>query len=113
MAPTPRSAGSIDHGAGLAALADPTRRHVLDLLSELGPQSASALADHVDISRQGVSKHLSSLEQAGLITRRADGRAVLFVIDRDALAETSTWLAAATQRWNGRLDRLEEFLDSH
>ena len=111
MSSSSGSAGAADRSAGLAALADPTRRQVLDLLSEQGPLTASALANHVDISRQGVSKHLTSLERAGLVSRRGEGRAVLFAIDRHALEETSTWLAATTQRWNARLDRLGDLLD--
>ncbi len=100
-----------DRSAGLAALADPTRRRVLDLLSQRGPLTASALSEHVAISRQGVSKHLASLEGAGLVTRKGDGRAVLFSIDRTALADTSAWLSNTTSRWNARLDRLEQFLE--
>ena len=99
-----------DHSAGLAALADPTRRQILDLLSEHGPHTASALTGKFDISRQAVSKHLLQLESAGLIHRTPDGRGVLFSIDRRALSDTAMWLAATTQRWNERLDRLGDLL---
>ncbi|MEZ5343536.1 MAG: metalloregulator ArsR/SmtB family transcription factor [Acidimicrobiales bacterium] len=95
-----------DHSAGLAALADPVRRQILDSLSESGPQSASALASGFDITRQAVSKHLKQLEAAGLIGRSTNGRAVLYEVDRRAISDTAMWLAATTQRWNERLDRL-------
>lgn len=100
-----------DHSAGLAALADPQRRQILDRLSEEGPQSASGLARGFDITRQAVAKHLAQLEAAGLIHRSTVGRAVLFSIDRRSLSDTAMWLAATAQRWNERLDRLENLLD--
>lgn len=100
-----------DRSAGLAALADPIRRRLLDQLSDKGPQSASTLADAFDISRQAIVKHLAQLERAGLVTRAIDGRAVLFSIDRQELSDTAMWLTATAQRWNERLDRLGALVD--
>ncbi|MGI8750923.1 MAG: ArsR/SmtB family transcription factor [Acidimicrobiales bacterium] len=56
-----------------SAIADPSRRRVLDLLVSNGEVSASWLAGHVPFSRQGVSKHLVVLEEAGLVSRRKQG----------------------------------------
>ncbi len=60
-----------------SAIADPSRRRVLDLLVSNGDVSASWLACHVPFSRQAVSKHLAVLEQAGLVSRE-QGREVLY-----------------------------------
>ena len=96
----------------LAALADPTRRRILDLLSERGPQTVSALAESFETSRQAVSKHVAQLESSGLLQRATSGRAVLFSVESAALRETSAWLDRTTQRWEQRLDRLATMVES-
>ncbi len=75
------------------AIADPSRRRVLDLLVSNGEVSASWLAGRVPISRQAVSKHLVVLEQAGLITRRKQGREVLYHVDADRLDQATAAMA--------------------
>lgn len=100
-----------DRSGALAALADPVRRRLLDLLADGGPQTASALADSFEISRQAVSKHLAQLEESGLIHRASAGRSVLFSVDAAALRETAAWLSRTTQRWEQRLDRLSVLLE--
>ena len=100
-----------DRSAALAALADPVRRQLLDLLTDGGPQTASALAGSFEITRQAVSKHLAQLEESGLIHRASAGRSVLFSVDPDALRDTAAWLSLTTLRWEQRLDRLSAMLD--
>ncbi len=101
-----------DRSAALSALADPVRRQLLDLLADRGPQTASVLAGSFDITRQAVSKHLSQLEESGLIHRATAGRAVLFAVDPAALRDTAAWLSRTTMRWEERLDRLSAMFDS-
>lgn len=101
-----------DRSPALAALADPIRRQLLDLLTNDGPQSASSLAGSFEISRQAVSKHLAQLEESGLIHRATAGRAVLFAVDAEALRDTAAWLSRTTLRWEQRIDRLSDLLDS-
>ena len=101
-----------DKSTALVALADPARRRILDLLSDHGPQTASMLAASFDISRQGVTKHLSTLERAGLVRRSTKGRSVLFEIDARELRATAQWVATVTGRWETRLDRLAAMLDN-
>ena len=60
------------------ALADATRRHILEMLAEEGAASASAIAHHLPISRQAIAKHLGLLEQAGLVSRLRDGKEICF-----------------------------------
>jgi len=67
-----------------SAIADPSRRQVLDLLVSHGAVSASWLAGRVPFTRQAVSKHLVVLERAGLISRRKQGREVLYQVEASA-----------------------------
>jgi DNA-binding transcriptional ArsR family regulator len=98
--------------AALAALADPSRCRILELLSEHGPQSASALAARMPITRQAVSKHVRILADAGLVRGDRDGREILFVIVTDGAADAASWLAATADRWQERIDRLHRLVDS-
>ena len=68
-----------------SAIGDPSRRRVLDLLVSHGEVSASWLAGHVPFSRQAVSKHLVVLEEAGLVSRRKQGREVLYRVEAGRL----------------------------
>ncbi len=72
-----------------SAIADPSRRQVLDLLVSNGEVSASWLAGRVPFTRQAVSKHLVVLERAGLISRRKQGREVLYQVEADRLDQAS------------------------
>ena len=90
------------------ALADPTRRQLLDLIGEL-PEgaSASALAVRLPITRQAVSQHLAVLEESGLVTRARCGREVVYTVQPDELASAAEWLSARASRWRGRLAALK------
>ena len=76
-----------------SAIADPSRRRVLDLLVHAGEASASSLAEQVPFTRQAVSKHLVVLERAGLVSARKVGREVLFRVDADRLDQATTAMA--------------------
>lgn len=94
-----------------SAIGDPSRRRVLDLLVSHGNASASWLASHVPFSRQAVSKHLVVLEQAGLVSRRKQGREVLYQVEADRLDQAVRAMAdvaAQWDRWLGALKRLAE-----
>lgn len=96
--------------AVFAALADPTRRRLLDELSEGGPRSATELAPGYAMSRQAVVKHLGVLADAGLVTARRDGRDVRYQLEPDSLADATAWLAEVGLRWDRRLDALRRHL---
>ena len=81
------------------ALADPTRRHLLEQLAVHGPQSASTLARAAQISRQAIAKHLTVLDTAGLVSRRRSGREVIFGVEAHQLAATGRWMQRMAQRW--------------
>jgi DNA-binding transcriptional ArsR family regulator len=93
-----------------AALADPTRRTVLDELAQVGPMSATQLAERFPVSRQAVVKHLSALSGAGLVTSAREGREVRYQVAPGSLDEAVTWLVAVGQRWDRRLQALGDHL---
>lgn len=105
------STRTADPAAALAAIADPTRRQILELLSEHGPQSASALAGRLPISRQAIAKHLRILTDAGLVGADREGRELRFDIVAGGAAEAASWLAATAERWQQRIDRLHRVVD--
>ena len=95
-----------------SAIADPSRRRVLDLLVRNGEASASWLAGRVPFSRQAVSKHLVILEQAGLISRRKQGREVLYQVDGDRLDQASRAMAELARRWDRRLETIKRLAEA-
>lgn len=91
----------------LTALADPTRRQVLEALAARPTASASALAREVPISRQMVLKHLGVLQDSGLVSSARAGREVLFRVESAPLAETADWLSSLAALWDSRLADLK------
>ena len=85
------------------ALADPTRRRIVELVSE-GERSAGEIASVFAISRPGVSKHLRILREHGVVRSRSDGTRRLYSLDGDALTELDDWIR---RFWTNRLDALE------
>jgi DNA-binding transcriptional ArsR family regulator len=95
-----------------AALANPTRRDLLEALRERGPQPAQALADRFSMARPSVSEHLRVLREAGLVDEHRAGRQRIYRLDADPLREVADWLAPYEQFWRGRLAGLRELLDA-
>jgi DNA-binding transcriptional ArsR family regulator len=92
-----------------AALADPTRREILVALAD-GERSVSELAEPFEISLPGISKHLTVLERAGLITRWREGRVRRCRLEREPLSDALEWIAAYGRFWEESLDSLERLL---
>ncbi|HEX6755882.1 MAG TPA: metalloregulator ArsR/SmtB family transcription factor [Mycobacteriales bacterium] len=88
------------------ALADPTRRRLLELLAT-GERSAGELAGQFGISRPGVSRHLRVLREAGLVRTRGEGQRRLYSVDPAPLAEVDEWLERWRGFWAQRLDALD------
>jgi DNA-binding transcriptional ArsR family regulator len=91
------------------ALADPTRRRVLELLAER-EQSAGEIAAAFPVSRPAVSRHLRVLREAGLVSSRRDAQRRVYGLDPEPLAELDAWLAAYRPFWHEKLDLLEKHL---
>jgi DNA-binding transcriptional ArsR family regulator len=85
------------------ALADPTRRRIVELVSE-GERSAGEIASAFAISRPGVSKHLRVLREHGVIRSRSEGTRRLYSLDGEGLVELDEWIR---RFWTNRLDALE------
>ncbi|MFD9307203.1 ArsR/SmtB family transcription factor [Streptomyces sp. NPDC060048] len=87
----------------LSALADPTRRKLLDLLAARGEVTATTLAEDLPVSRQAVVKHLAVLDAAGLVRGSRVGREVRYTVRPAALDTTARWMATLAADWDRRL----------
>ncbi|NML51011.1 helix-turn-helix transcriptional regulator [Streptomyces sp. R302] len=96
----------------LAALAEPTRRQLLDILAERGEVTATTLAERLPVSRQAVVKHLTVLDAAGLVTSRRVGREVRYAVRPAALNTTARWMAALAADWDRRLAYIKLIAES-
>jgi DNA-binding transcriptional ArsR family regulator len=95
-----------------SAIADPSRRQVLDLIVRNGGVSASWLAGHVPFSRQAVSKHLVVLEQAGLVSRHRQGREVLYQVEAGRLDQATRAMADLAAQWDRRLGMIKRLAEA-
>ncbi|TCS53683.1 ArsR family transcriptional regulator [Primorskyibacter sedentarius] len=91
------------------ALADPTRRTIVTRLAE-GPAPVTELAKPTGLRLPTVMRHLSVLEEAGLIATSKDGRVRSCAIVPEALAPVRTWLDEQREIWEARLDRMDDYV---
>ena len=103
-------AASADVGAVFAALADPTRRQVVQSLSAGSTVTASALARDLPVTRQAVAKHLAFLHDAGLVAAERRGRETHYRLTPAPLTEAASWMAAVGAEWDDRLEALRTHL---
>jgi DNA-binding transcriptional ArsR family regulator len=96
----------------LAALADPTRRRLLDLLAAHGEATATTLADRLPVSRQAVVKHLAVLDAARLVSGSRVGREVRYAVRPAALDATAQWMAALAADWDRRLANIKHIAEA-
>jgi DNA-binding transcriptional ArsR family regulator len=91
-----------------AALADPTRRWMLEALMREGSTSVPALTAELSITRQAVAKHVAVLDEAGLLEREPEGgREVHYRLREGALSQAAAWIGEAEHAWEARLGRLK------
>lgn len=93
----------------LHALADPTRRQVVERLVS-GPASTSELAEPFSMALPSFTQHMGVLERAGLVTSTKEGRVRTYRIARTALELVDGWLAEQRRIWEQRLDQLDGLL---
>jgi DNA-binding transcriptional ArsR family regulator len=106
-------AGEAAAVAVFTALADPTRRHILDSLARQGPATVSDLADRLPITRQAVAKHLAQLVEAGLLVAgEPQGRRVPYRLRPEPVRAALAWLTALANSWDDRLGALAAHLDA-
>jgi DNA-binding transcriptional ArsR family regulator len=93
----------------LLAIADPTRRRIIELLA-VRERTAGELVDEFDMSGPAISQHLKVLREAGLVTVRAEGQSRVQALNPDGLGDLEAWLEKTRSVWSGRLDALEREL---
>ena len=94
-----------------AALSDRTRMDIFEHLASSGPASATELARSMPVSRQAVARHLSVLDDAGLVTRFPAGREVRYSARPAALGSVVRWVNEVGDEWDHRLDLLRRAVD--
>jgi len=92
------------------ALADPTRRSILLLLAS-HTITAGAVADHFDLARSTVSKHISILVECGLVSAAQQGREIFYEIKMDQMEEVNIWMQELRRIWETRFDNLKNYLE--
>src|SRR6266496_1445546 len=92
------------------ALANPTRREVLDLLLA-GPRAVADIAEHFDMARPSVSEHLKVLLEAGLVTESRSGRQRYYAVRAEPLLDLRDWLSPYERFWRTKLRTLRKVLD--
>lgn len=95
------------------AIADPTRRHILDLLAERGPLTVGQLAaEFPDLVASGISKHLMNLRATGLVSAERQGRQQLYRIEGEVLSEAlAPWLVKYERYWSAALQHLRQLAE--
>jgi ArsR family transcriptional regulator, cadmium/lead-responsive transcriptional repressor len=93
------------------AMADPTRRKLLDLLVARGQATATTLTADMPVSRQAISKHLSLLQRVGLIDGHREGREVRYQVRERRLAEATSALSDVANRWDRRLRAIKQLAE--
>lgn len=93
-----------------AALADPTRRKILELLAEQGQLPASSIYQHFDSSPPAVSQHLKILRQAELVQVTKQAQKRIYEVNVQSLKEFEAWANRTIQLWSNRFDRLDKLL---
>jgi DNA-binding transcriptional ArsR family regulator len=94
-----------------AAVADPTRRRLLDVLLARGEATATTLAGELPVTRQGIAKHLAVLDRAGLVESRRQGREVLYAVRPDELDAATRWMAQVASEWDARLHAIKRLAE--
>ena len=93
----------------LAALADPTRQRIVEMLAS-GALSSGEIAGRFDLSAPAISQHLKTLKTARLVTVRTDRQRRIYTLDPDGVSEVAEWIDRIRAFWNPKLDALEAAL---
>jgi ArsR family transcriptional regulator, cadmium/lead-responsive transcriptional repressor len=102
----------VEDDALWAAVADPTRRRVLDALLERGEATTTTLAGELPVTRQAVAKHLVVLDRVGLVAGRRQGREVRYAVRPERLDAAAEAMARVAAQWDRRLSRIKRLAES-
>jgi DNA-binding transcriptional ArsR family regulator len=92
------------------ALAEPTRRSIIEMLAQKGELSATDISDTFDSSPPAISQHLKILREAKLVRVEKRSRQRIYQINPSAMNEIEQWAKQTTEMWNQRLDKLDKVL---
>jgi DNA-binding transcriptional ArsR family regulator len=95
---------------GIAALADPTRQRIVEMLAR-SPLSSGEIARRFDVSAPAISQHLKTLRSARLVRVRAEAQRRIYELDPDGVNEISEWIERLRAFWTAKLDALETQLE--
>ena len=106
------SRGGADADELWAAVADPTRRRLLDALLAYGEATATTLARELPVTRQAVAKHLAVLDRAALVEGRRRGREVRYAVRPEQLDAATRGLAQVAAQWDERLAAIKRLAEA-
>jgi DNA-binding transcriptional ArsR family regulator len=95
-----------------SALADPTRRKIIEMLASHGQLSATEISDQFTTSPQAISQHLKILREAKMVQVEKRGQQRIYRVNPDAMLELEGWASRLTKMWNQRFDAFEEVLEA-
>jgi DNA-binding transcriptional ArsR family regulator len=95
-----------------SALADPTRRLILEMLARNGHLSATEISDKFQVSPSAISQHLKVLREAKLVLMEKRAQQRLYQINPEAVGELEQWARQLTQQWNERFEALDQLLEA-
>lgn len=93
------------------AIADPTRRAIISLIT-MQPKTPNAIAEHFDTSRQAVSKHLRILSECSLVKQKQVGREIYYQLEAKKMREIDQWLSQFRALWQKRFSQLDDVLST-
>ena len=93
------------------AIADPTRRAIITLIA-LHAMTPNALAEHFDMTRQAVSKHIRILTECQLVKQEHAGREIYYKLDTNKMKEIDSWLEQFRKIWESRYNQLDNVLST-
>lgn len=106
------AAAGAEEDALWAAVAEPTRRRVLDALLERGEATTTTLAEGLPVTRQAVAKHLVVLDRVGLVAGRRSGREVRYAVLPERLDDATEAMARLAAQWDRRLARIKRLAEA-
>jgi DNA-binding transcriptional ArsR family regulator len=98
--------------AVFAALADPTRLGIVDMLAQAGELSASQISSRFDSTASAISQHLKVLREAGLVLVQKRAQQRIYQLDTAQMAEIKEWVDLRTRQWNDRLDSFDDYVQT-
>lgn len=95
-----------------SALADPTRRLILEMLARSGQLSATEISDQFQVSPSAISQHLKVLREANLVLMEKRAQQRIYQINRETMVELEAWAKQLAQQWDERFEALDEVLEA-